>query len=375
MTHKPITFAEAYKNHLKKTQQQNTKDLTPTKNPDLYAPLLMPPEGYFDHIGAKRAKRAQERIPLIIEHLTKEPTPDTDITKPGARSANRTFGTPAASLHNALEFPPPRWDKQKKLGKVKAGIKGEELTAQALAKWADDKPDVVICHSVSIPRKEGDDVETEMEVVALDGEDDDDLNEERESLTSEDKELGLVDSPDTDHVLVIGSNVWIIDSKMWSAGVDLNDPKATYQFRYPPKGKKPNYAVVAGGGYPRYLRMKQAIHLWKKYLGGEKRAHVEGIVNIHAKEVKNPEREKNPDAPEMIPGTLTFLRLKQWWTAPFKPTDNDRFIELLDKWYKAIRDDQKGYIDVGLVTLVARTPVKRVTRAEKFFGDNLQGFM
>ena len=125
MTHKPITFAEAYKNHLKKTQQQNTKDLTPSKNPDLYAPLLMPPEGYFDHIGAKRAKRAQERIPLIIEHLTKEPAPTLTPVNPerAPQTAHSALPPPASTTHS--NSPHPAGTNRKNLARSKQESKAK----------------------------------------------------------------------------------------------------------------------------------------------------------------------------------------------------------------------------------------------------------
>jgi hypothetical protein len=375
-----MSFAEAFAQYEKKQKEaQAAIKLIDSKNPELYAPLLMPPDGYFDHIGARRAKRASERVDMVVKHITTVPE-NLDLSKPGAKSSIRTFGVPASSLYNSLEFPPPGWKGDaKSVSKVKAGIEGEELTAKALAQWADDKPDVVICHSVSIPRKEGDDIEAPPEVEANDGETPDEVEEERKVLNGVDEDLGIVDTPDTDHVVVVGSQVWIIDSKMWKAGVDLNDPRAVYSFKahdYKRK-KRSNFSIIAPGSKrPRYVRMKQAIYLWRKYLGGSKRAHVRGIVNIHPKEVKNPDYDalNTAEQPEMIPGTIRFLRLDEWYDSVFKPTEHGRFIELLDEQYKKMKPHEKGFIDVGLVTLVARTPVKKRTRAEEFFGDKLKGF-
>lgn len=371
-----FTFADAIKAKEERDQEAASSKLIPSEAPEIHAPLLMPPEGYFDHIGLNRARRAEERVKTVVEHLTTVP-PNVDLNKPGAKSSIRTFGVPAASLQNTLEFPPKGWAKsESSISKIKAGIKGEELTAKALAQWADDKPDVVICHSVSIPRKEGDNVDTEIEVLAHHEEDEQDLDEERKVTRSPDEELGVVDAPDTDHVVVVGSQVWIIDSKMWKAGVDLNDPKSTYNFRYSTPQRKTNFSILGGGSsIPRYVRMKQAIHLWQKYVGGPTRGYVRGIVNIHPKDVNNPEHKLDPSEPKTIPGSIKFLRLDEWYAAPFKPTDNTRFISMLDEWYDRMRDDEKGYIDVGLVTLVARTPVKVRSRVEEFFGDNLKGFI
>ena len=375
----PISFEEAFAAYEKPYVEESTIDpgLVPSENPELYAPLLMPPEGYFDHIGATRARRAKERVDTVVEHLKTVP-PGVDLSKPGAKAAIRTFGVPSTSLYNTLEFPPKGWDKSaSSTKKVKAGIEGEELTAKALAQWADDKPDVVICHSVSIPRKEGDNVTSEIEVVAENEETQEELEEERKSITGIDDELGAVDSPDTDHVVVVGSQVWIIDSKMWKAGIDLNDPRAVYSFKKKSqKTGKSNYSIVVPGQkYPRYVRMKQAMYLWQKYIGGRKRGYVRGIVNIHPKEVKNPDYSKlNPEEPEYIPGAIRFLRVDEWHESEFKPTDADRFIKLLDSFYNEMSPSEKGYIDVGLVTLVARTPVKKRTRASEFFGNKLNGF-
>lgn len=375
----PISFEEAFAQFEKSHDEPQELDqgLVPSENPEIYAPLLMPPEGYFDHIGATRARKAEARVEAVVEHLKNIPK-DADLSKPGAKAAIRTFGVPATSLYNTLEFPPKNWkNSPSNTGKIKAGIEGEELTAKALAQWADDKPDVVICHSVSIPRKEGDDVKTEIEIVPLNEESPEELAEEQKSISSPDEELGVVDSPDTDHVLVVGSQVWIIDSKMWKAGVDLNDPRAVYSFKKKnPKTNKSNYSIVVPGQkYPRYVRMKQAMYLWQKYIGGKKRGYVRGIVNIHPKDVKNPEHNgMNPDEPEYIPGAVRFLMVDEWHESDFKPIDAPRFTKILDKFYSELPESEKGYIDVGLVTLVARTPVKKRTRASEFFGDKLAGF-
>lgn len=372
---KELSFAEAFA-AMQAGKRHDEPERIPSENPEQYADLLMPTEGYFDHIGATRAKRARERVSKVIEHI-KEPPPADEWDKPGGRALSRTFGVPGASLQNAIEFPPKDWkNTPRQRENVKAGLKGEELTAKALAKWADDKPDVVICHSVSIPRKEGDYMDTAIEVEAHYGEDEQDLKEEKLVLNGPDEDTGLIDSPDTDHVVVIGSNVWIIDSKMWASGKDLDDPRANYQFRGPRAKKKLNFAIIhANSARPRYVRMKQALHLWRSYLGGGGRVFVRGIINIHPRDIDNPEHKLDPTQPEKIPGVLKFLRYDEWYKAPFKPTDSDKFIELLDEFYDDIPDDRKGYIDVGLVTLVARTPVKVRDRQAEFFGDALKGFI
>ena len=64
----------------------------------------------------------------------------------------------------------------------------------------------------------------------------------------------------------------------------------------------------------------------------------------------------------------------EWHESDFKPIDAPRFTKILDKFYSELPESEKGYIDVGLVTLVARTPVKKRTRASEFFGDKLAGF-
>ncbi len=119
-----------------------------------------------------------------------------EVTEKFLKEKNRRyFGIAAASLQNQLDD--PKYESYKPNSKIiNIGISGEKTTSKVLREWIADKPECVLIDSISLPIN----------------------NLEPE----EDGEEGQLDLGDTDHLLIIGDNLIIIDSKNWKA-------KTTYQ--------------------------------------------------------------------------------------------------------------------------------------------------
>ncbi len=120
-----------------------------------------------------------------------------EVTENFLKNDRHYFGIAAASLQNQLDDPKyKQFNPNIKL--INAGIDGEKKTSQILREWIADKPDCILIDSISLP------IEEKME-PEVDGEE------------------GQLDLGDTDHLLIIGSTLVIIDSKNWKS-------KASYKF-------------------------------------------------------------------------------------------------------------------------------------------------
>lgn len=213
------------------------------------------------------------------------------------KKGRRYFGSSAASLSHQA-FNPEYADKGINPTLAKIGLEGERDTTTVLKRWIKDKPGAVLVDSVHI-RGWG-----EEEV---------------------DPETGIIDGGDTDHVLLIGSEVILIDTKRWK--------------------KKSNYSVGDNGQALRAnkefpggnLHMTQAIHLWLDYLHED--ASITGIVVINSED------------------TVVF-RNRNWYTKPYRLVEIGRFIELLDEKWKMISDYDKTHINSTLVSQVVVGAVK-----------------
>ena len=106
-----------------------------------------------------------------------------------------------------------------------------------------DKPDVVAIHSMHVRGAGKEDV---------------------------DPETGIIEGGDTDHMLVIGDEVILIDSKRWKkGGYSIDDSGKVLRFK----------KSFAGGSR---MHMKQAMHIWLDYLDSS--ARISGIVCINCEE-------------------------------------------------------------------------------------------
>jgi hypothetical protein len=213
------------------------------------------------------------------------------------KSGRRYFGSSGASLTQQA-FNPAYVEKGIKPELAKIGLEGERDTTKFLKKWIKDKPNVVLVDSVHI-RGWG-----------------------KEEL---DEETGMIDGGDTDHVLLVGSEVILIDSKRW-------------------KSKK-NYSVGDNGEALRTgkpfpggnLHMRQALYLWLDYLYED--ASITGIVCINSENV-------------------TVFRNRNWYTQPYRLVEIDRLEELLNEKWAKIEDYDKEHINSTLVSQVALCAVK-----------------
>ena len=106
------------------------------------------------------------------------------------QQGRRYFGSAGASLsHHANN---PDYDSEFKRKLTSSGLEGERSTSKKIREWMRDKPNAVLIDSVHI---KGMGTETI------------------------DPESGTVDGGDTDHILLIGSLVILIDSKRWKSNV------------------------------------------------------------------------------------------------------------------------------------------------------------
>lgn len=213
------------------------------------------------------------------------------------KKGRRYFGVSAAGLSHQA-FNPDYESKGVTPSLAKIGLEGERDTTTILKKWMEDKPNAVLVDSVHIRGYGKEEV---------------------------DPETGMIEGGDTDHVLLIGSEVILIDSKRWK--------------------KKANYTVGDNGEALRsgklfpgsHIHMQQAIYMWLDFLYED--ASLTGIVHINAEE------------------TVVF-RNRNWYTKPFRLVELDRFLELLDEKYDMIDDYDKTHINSTLVSQVAVNAIK-----------------
>lgn len=210
------------------------------------------------------------------------------------QKGRRYFGIAAASLSNQLVDPKyKQYSPNSKL--IQAGISGEKQTSMILRQWIYDKPNCVLIDSINLPIN----------------------NLEPE----EDGEPGQLDLGDTDHLLIIGDNLIIIDSKNWKA-------KSTYEINLEKgilRGKK-----TFQGNRP---RMNQAKYLWQKYYDEVPIGKIYGFVCISSP-------------------TPNIIRDKEWWKSGYKLVNQETLIKFLDELYQDLQKIED--IDFIRVDMVAR---------------------
>lgn len=221
----------------------------------------------------------------------------------------RYFGSSGASLtHQA--FNPEYASKGIDPTLAKIGLEGERDTTTLLKKWIQDKPNAVLVDSVHIRGWGKEEV---------------------------DEETGVIDGGDTDHVLIIGSEIILIDTKRWKS-------KRNYSVGDNGEALRSNKPFPGGN-----LHMKQAIYMWLNFLDGD--ASITGIVCINAEET-------------------TVFRNRNWYTQSYRLVELDRFIELLDEKWKLIDDYDKNHINSTLVSQVALNAVKPFDARDRVFSKS-----
>lgn len=280
-----------------------------------------------------KPKIVAENIPSPEEVVIDEPLDDINGVKPQAAQAIkgmlkkgvRYFGSAGASLtHQAYG---PKKGEEFSPEMVKVGLEGERATSKFLQEWIKDKPNAVLIDSVHI------NMNYQKEAKEMDG-----YSEEEISDEEPDEETGVVDGKDTDHVLLLGSKVVLIDSKKWK--------------------KKAKYSVSDNGMVLRYgkpfpgsrVRMNNAVFLWFKYLTGAFK--IVGVVLVNAEEAK-------------------VIREANWFRQRiFKLVEIDRMEEFLNKTWNSLDEEDRTHINTTLVSQVALSAIKPLDLHEVYFNKS-----
>lgn len=216
-----------------------------------------------------------------------------DIVERMLKNGRRYFGSSGASLtHQA--FNPVYEEKGIKPELARAGLEGEHKTSKLLLKWMKDKPNIVLVDSVHLK----------------------DYGEETFN-----EETGTFDGGDTDHVLIIGDIVIIIDSKNW---------KGRRRYSINDSGEVIRGKTTFPGGQISTLK---AGKLWADALRPH-RVTTSSIVNISTDKVM-------------------VTRDRNWWRQPYRLVTLETLEEFLDDVLKSLPDSAKESINVNLIASIA----------------------
>lgn len=254
--------------------------------------VVDPPQSHIDGVKPAVAKKVAEML----------------------KSGRRYFGSSGASLTRQI-FDPAYADKGLKPELARIGLQGERDTTKTLKKWIADKPGAVLVDSVHIK-----------------GFGQEEINEE----------TGMIEGGDTDHVLLIGTEVILIDTKRWKS-------KRNYSVGDNGEALRTNKPFPGGN-----LHMRQALHLWLNYLDED--ASVTGIVCINSEEV-------------------VVFRNRNWYTQSYRLVEIGRLEELLNEKWKMIDEDDKTHINSTLVAQAVVGAQKPYDEYERVFEmDSLRKF-
>lgn len=212
------------------------------------------------------------------------PVSTMNTLKELVKSGRQIFGSPGASLTWGIDGTED--------GDVNAGVEGERMTARILAEWITTQPCAMIVHSVRWPGSDA----------------------------------------DSDHVLVVGDRVIIIDSKRWKS--------------------KRKYSVTASGTIKRgtvdfpegKVKMIPALQAWRQVL--PQRAKVSGVVCVAQDEVFVPYDN-------------------HWYKAPYRLVTAENLTKHLDEFIAKSPNELVGHVHLGiLATVVSRAIKPRDRRAE-----------
>lgn len=255
-----------------------------------------------------------------IKYIENNPSLDVNeklmaVTKKMLDDGRRIFGIAGASLQNQLDDPKyEEYEINPKL--VQAGISGEKQTSNILRKWVDKHPGAVLIDSISLP------IEKSFEV--------------------EKDEDGNIDLGDTDHVVIVGKSIAIIDSKNWKAkaSYSINEDGFILRSKKMFQGNKP--------------KITQAKFLWMRYFQNYNMNEWETFVCISADE-------------------NTFIeRSLMWWKVGYKLVNQDTLVKFLDKWYdERVPKDDKYTIHISVVANTLRGLVKPYNKFKEKFGNSI----
>lgn len=202
--------------------------------------------------------------------------PDIEI-KRKLQERENIFGVPGASLTWGIAG--------SSQGQIDSGLDGEKQVAKVLATYAEKHPEVKVFHSIQWPGSQG----------------------------------------DTDHMLVVGNIVFIIDAKRW---------KSSRKYSVTPKG-----AILRGTvAFPEgKVKMMPAMAAWRKVLPNT--AKVLGVVCIAQEKVFVP-YDNN------------------WWKAPFKLVTAEKLEEFLDNMIAKQKPELVKAKNLDIILPIARKVIK-----------------
>lgn len=228
-----------------------------------------------------------------------------EVVEKHLREGRRHFGSAGSGLtHQAFN---PKYTNGGKIDKrsARVGIEAERKTSLELRRWIQDKPSAVLVDSVHV-----------------DGFGDVEVNEE----------TGLIEGGDTDHVLIIGNDVLIIDTKRWKSKRTYSVSDKGAVLRSTGKGK-PARSFAAGR-----INIRGALSIWKKYFDSNA-INVFGLICINAEK--------------------TFVQKdKNWFKTPFRVITAEELHDFLDRRYKKIPEKDKRSINTEVVAQVAVSAIK-----------------
>lgn len=269
--------------------------------------------------------RPAERPPLKVTL----PRPDEIIIDPPASGAQgvkdgvafgiaamlnkgvRYFGSSGASLsHHALN---PEYESEFSAKVARVGLRGERSTTSIVRAWMKDKPNAVLIDSVHI-RGIG-----------------------KETV---DEETGLVEGGDTDHILIIGNQVILIDTKRW---------KSSRTYSVSDKGQILRQGRSFAGGR---VHAKQAKFMWKKYLHAS--AKLSSIVCVNNERV--------------------FVKIDEnWKKQPYRLTTAEKLPADLDYRYEKMSEEDRTHINSTLIAQVSICCIKPFDPMARVFDMNSIG--
>lgn len=250
-----------------------------------------------------------ENKEVVIDEVTKYidgVSPQAaEIVEAHLRKGRRHFGSAGAGLTQQAFHPKYKSDGKINRKSARVGIAAERKTSLALREWMRTKPNAVLVDSVHV-----------------DGFGDTEVNEE----------TGLIEGGDTDHVLIIGNDVLIVDTKRWKSkrSYSISDKGAV--LRSTGKGK-PSRSFPAGK-----INIRGALGIWRKYVGSGD-VNVFGLICINSEKV--------------------FVKKDEnWFRQPFRVIPEEGLHDFLDRRYAKIAEHNKTRINTELVAKVAVSAIK-----------------
>lgn len=225
----------------------------------------------------------------------------------------RYFGSAGAGLtHQAYNHRHPQHHKISR-GSARIGITAERKTSDMLRTWLETHPNAVLVDSVHIK-----------------GFGDTEINEE----------TGVIEGGDTDHVLIIGNHVIIIDTKRWKQKRSYSVSSKGEILRSTGKNRPPR-GFTAGR-----VNILGSLGIWRRYLPD---ADVFGVICINADK--------------------TFVKKdKNWYRQPFRVVTGENLLGFLDSRYEKLPSTEKTVIATDIV---AKTVVSAIKPYDGFKAMNL----